>query len=95
MECGQPILVVCKKLGVCKVDPAGKPCSTLFTRISYNGTSSVVMCKCVYVCVLQSCSGYFSNVYVVSLSSVHEDTSSLGKGTSEQRTNDSGKTPKP
>lgn len=47
IECNEPILVVSNKLGVCRVDPSGKPCSTLFTRLSYNGTSSVVKCESV------------------------------------------------
>ena len=37
--------MVSHKLGVSKVDPSGKPCSTCFTRLSYNGTTSVVKCE--------------------------------------------------
>uniref|UniRef100_A0A8C0V258 Pseudouridine synthase n=1 Tax=Cyanistes caeruleus TaxID=156563 RepID=A0A8C0V258_CYACU len=42
--CEEPILVVSYKVGVCRVDPKGKPCQTLFQRLSYNGSSSVVRC---------------------------------------------------
>ena len=35
------------KLGVCRVDSAGKPCSTLFTKLSYNGSSSLLRCEIV------------------------------------------------
>ena len=45
IECSEPILVVSHKLGVCRVTPTGKPCYTHFTRLSYNGSSSVVKCK--------------------------------------------------
>ena len=45
VECNEPILVVSHKLGVCRVDPSGKECSTQFTRLSFNGNSSVVQCK--------------------------------------------------
>ena len=84
MVCNEPILVVCKKLGVCKVDPAGKPCSTLFTRVSYNGTSSVVACECRRV--QQSCSVCLSiRECSVCIGTADEDTGSLGKGAPEQR----------
>lgn len=33
--CEEPILVVSYKVGVCRVDPKGKPCQTLFQRLSY------------------------------------------------------------
>ncbi len=33
------------KLGLSRVDPEGKPCTTHFTRISYDGETSVVKCK--------------------------------------------------
>lgn len=42
--CQEPILVVSYKVGVCRVDPKGKPCQTLFQRLSSNGSSSVVRC---------------------------------------------------
>ncbi|KAL1786855.1 kinetochore scaffold 1 [Sigmodon hispidus] len=43
--CKEPILVVSYKIGVCRVDPRGKPCETVFQRLSYNGHSSVVQCR--------------------------------------------------
>ncbi|XP_055459719.1 pseudouridylate synthase RPUSD2 [Psammomys obesus] len=43
--CKEPILVVSYKVGVCRVDPKGKPCETVFQRLSYNGHSSVVQCR--------------------------------------------------
>ncbi|XP_003935762.2 pseudouridylate synthase RPUSD2 isoform X2 [Saimiri boliviensis] len=45
MTCKEPILVVSYKVGVCRVDPQGKPCETVFQRLSYNGHSSVVQCR--------------------------------------------------
>ena len=33
------------KIGVCKVSPQGKDCHTEFQKLSYNGTTSVVLCK--------------------------------------------------
>ncbi|XP_021258118.1 RNA pseudouridylate synthase domain-containing protein 2 [Numida meleagris] len=42
--CEEPILVVSYKVGVCRVDPKGKSCKTIFQRLSYNGKSSVVKC---------------------------------------------------
>lgn len=42
--CEEPILVVSFKVGLCKVDPKGKECRTVFQRLSYNGRSSVVRC---------------------------------------------------
>ncbi|NWX13913.1 RUSD2 protein, partial [Aegotheles bennettii] len=42
--CEEPILVVSYKVGVCRVDPKGKSCQTIFQRLSYNGRSSVVRC---------------------------------------------------
>ncbi|KAJ8291125.1 hypothetical protein GJAV_G00021670 [Gymnothorax javanicus] len=44
LVCEQPILVVSFKVGVCRVDPSGKPCRTVFQRLSFNGRSSVVRC---------------------------------------------------
>ncbi|XP_035940147.2 pseudouridylate synthase RPUSD2 [Halichoerus grypus] len=43
--CKEPILVVSYKVGVCRVDARGKPCETVFQRLSYNGHSSVVRCR--------------------------------------------------
>lgn len=45
VTCKEPILVVSYKVGVCRVDPRGKPCETVFQRLSYNGRSSVVQCR--------------------------------------------------
>ncbi|XP_019374551.1 PREDICTED: RNA pseudouridylate synthase domain-containing protein 2 [Gavialis gangeticus] len=42
--CEEPILVVSYKVGVCRVDPKGKSCKTMFQRLSYNGKTSVVKC---------------------------------------------------
>ncbi|XP_010165716.1 RNA pseudouridylate synthase domain-containing protein 2, partial [Antrostomus carolinensis] len=42
--CEEPILVVSYKVGVCRVDPKGKFCQTIFQRLSYNGSTSVVKC---------------------------------------------------
>ena len=43
--CQEPIEVVSYKIGVCKVSEKGKDCLTRFKRLSYNGKSSVVLCK--------------------------------------------------
>ncbi len=43
--CSEPILVVTHKVGVCKVDPQGKDCYTTFTRLSFNGKTTVVQCE--------------------------------------------------
>ncbi|XP_036625533.1 RNA pseudouridylate synthase domain-containing protein 2 [Trichosurus vulpecula] len=45
VTCKEPILVVSYKVGLCRVDPRGKPCETIFQRLSYNGHSSVVQCR--------------------------------------------------
>ncbi|XP_047041429.1 RNA pseudouridylate synthase domain-containing protein 2-like isoform X1 [Helicoverpa zea] len=47
IECQEPIEVVSYKIGVCKVSPKGKDCSTVFKRLGYNVNSntSVVLCK--------------------------------------------------
>ncbi|KAI4900403.1 hypothetical protein NFI96_017786 [Prochilodus magdalenae] len=42
--CEEPILVVSFKVGLCRVDPKGKECRTVFQKLSYNGHSSVVRC---------------------------------------------------
>ncbi|XP_053115028.1 pseudouridylate synthase RPUSD2 isoform X1 [Hemicordylus capensis] len=44
VTCEEPILVVSYKVGVCRVDPKGKFCKTVFQRLSYNGKTSVVKC---------------------------------------------------
>lgn len=44
VDCEEPIVVVSHKIGVCRVTPNGKPCKTVFTRISFNGSTSVVKC---------------------------------------------------
>uniref|UniRef100_A0A672TQ76 Pseudouridine synthase n=1 Tax=Strigops habroptila TaxID=2489341 RepID=A0A672TQ76_STRHB len=42
--CEEPIRLFLNKVGVCRVDPKGKFCKTIFQRLSYNGKSSVVKC---------------------------------------------------
>ncbi|XP_026163540.1 pseudouridylate synthase RPUSD2 isoform X2 [Mastacembelus armatus] len=42
--CEEPILVVSFKIGLCRVDPKGKECRTVFQRLSFNGRTSVVRC---------------------------------------------------
>lgn len=37
--------MVSYKIGVCKVSPKGKECKTTFQKLSYDGKSSVVLCK--------------------------------------------------
>ncbi|XP_062974940.1 pseudouridylate synthase RPUSD2 isoform X2 [Elgaria multicarinata webbii] len=44
VTCEEPILVVSYKVGVCRVDPKGKVCKTVFRRLNYNGNTSVVKC---------------------------------------------------
>ncbi|XP_077178990.1 pseudouridylate synthase RPUSD2 isoform X2 [Paroedura picta] len=44
VTCEEPILVVSYKVGLCRVDPKGKACKTVFQRLSYNGKTSVVKC---------------------------------------------------
>ncbi|XP_056282887.1 RNA pseudouridylate synthase domain-containing protein 2 isoform X1 [Pseudoliparis swirei] len=41
----EPILVVSFKIGICRVDPKGKDCRTVFQRLSFNGKTSVVRCR--------------------------------------------------
>jgi 23S rRNA-/tRNA-specific pseudouridylate synthase len=43
--CKEPIEVVSYKIGVCKVSPNGKDCHTEFQRLSFNGRTSVVLCR--------------------------------------------------
>ncbi|KAG5676304.1 hypothetical protein PVAND_006151 [Polypedilum vanderplanki] len=45
VECKEPIEVVSYKIGVCKVSPKGKDCTTTFEKLGYNGETSVVLCK--------------------------------------------------
>ncbi|KAK8741669.1 hypothetical protein OTU49_002330, partial [Cherax quadricarinatus] len=45
VECNEPIEVVSYKIGVCKVSPTGKDCRTEFQRLSFNGKTSVVLCR--------------------------------------------------
>ena len=42
--CEEPILVVSFKIGLCRVDPKGKECRTVFQRLGFNGRTSVVRC---------------------------------------------------
>ncbi|XP_069574291.1 pseudouridylate synthase RPUSD2 isoform X2 [Brachyistius frenatus] len=42
--CEEPILVVSFKIGLCRVDPKGKECRTVFQRLSFNGKTTVVRC---------------------------------------------------
>lgn len=44
--CEQPIAKVSSKLGIMRCGEDGKPSKTTFTRLSYNGKTSVVQCKC-------------------------------------------------
>uniref|UniRef100_A0AAR5PFR8 Pseudouridylate synthase RPUSD2 n=1 Tax=Dendroctonus ponderosae TaxID=77166 RepID=A0AAR5PFR8_DENPD len=45
IECKEPIEVVSYKIGVCKVSPKGKDCSTFFQKLGFNGKTSIVLCK--------------------------------------------------
>lgn len=47
IECQEPIEVVSYKIGVCKVSPKGKDCSTVFKRLGFNPNTntSVVLCR--------------------------------------------------
>lgn len=45
IECKEPIEVVSYKIGVCKVSPKGKDCTTKFEKLGFNGITSVVLCK--------------------------------------------------
>uniref|UniRef100_A0A146L739 Pseudouridylate synthase RPUSD2 n=1 Tax=Lygus hesperus TaxID=30085 RepID=A0A146L739_LYGHE len=46
IECSEPIEVVSYKIGVCKVSPKGKECTTTFQKLGYNPetNTSVVLC---------------------------------------------------
>ena len=43
--CSQPISVISYKIGLCVVDPAGKPCLTTFTRLQYRDGVSIVQAR--------------------------------------------------
>ncbi|XP_071447087.1 pseudouridylate synthase RPUSD2-like [Hetaerina americana] len=45
VDCHEPIHVVSYKIGVSKVSPTGKQCHTDFQRLSYNGSTSVVLAR--------------------------------------------------
>jgi len=45
VHCREPIEVLSYKIGVCKVARGGKDCWTEFERISFNGSTSVVLCR--------------------------------------------------
>jgi 23S rRNA-/tRNA-specific pseudouridylate synthase len=45
VECQEPIEVVSYKIGVCKVSPKGKTCTTTFQKLGYNGKTSIISCK--------------------------------------------------
>lgn len=45
VECSEPIDVVSFKIGVCKVSKDGKECTTVFTKLSSNGKTSVILAK--------------------------------------------------
>lgn len=44
ISCKEPISSLSFKIGVCYVEPNGKPCQTNFEKLSYNGNTSVVLC---------------------------------------------------
>jgi 23S rRNA-/tRNA-specific pseudouridylate synthase len=44
--CTEPIVIVTHKLGICRVDPAGKTCLTSFTRLSYDIHKDISILKC-------------------------------------------------
>ena len=45
ITCSESIEVLSHSFSIFKVGPKGKPSTTTFTRLSYNGTSSVVKCE--------------------------------------------------
>nr|CAD7568911.1 unnamed protein product [Timema californicum] len=45
IECQEPIEVVSYKIGVCKVSPKGKTCTTTFQKLGFNGKTSIISCK--------------------------------------------------
>ncbi|KAI8086147.1 DRAP deaminase [Halteromyces radiatus] len=45
IKCEAPIRTISHKMSVNYVHPEGKPCTTIFDRISFNGKTSVVRCR--------------------------------------------------
>ncbi|KAK9888707.1 hypothetical protein WA026_000937 [Henosepilachna vigintioctopunctata] len=45
IECSEPIEVISYKIGVCKVSPNGKTCTTFFNKLGYDGKNSVILCR--------------------------------------------------
>lgn len=45
IECSEPIEVISYKIGVCKVSPNGKTCSTFFQRLGFDGENSIILCR--------------------------------------------------
>ncbi|ORX45656.1 DRAP deaminase [Hesseltinella vesiculosa] len=45
VTCNEPIKIISHKLSISYVHPDGKPCTTVFRRISTDGQSSIVRCK--------------------------------------------------
>ncbi|CAG2104492.1 unnamed protein product, partial [Medioppia subpectinata] len=45
ITCEQPIETLSHKIGINVIDPKGKPCTTTFERLNYNGKSSTVLCR--------------------------------------------------
>ncbi|KAI8064401.1 pseudouridine synthase [Gongronella butleri] len=45
ITCNEPIKIISHKLSISYVHPEGKPCTTVFQRISTDGQSSIVRCK--------------------------------------------------
>ena len=43
--CDRPVKIISHKLGLCSVREDGKPCITIFKRLSYNGITSLVSCR--------------------------------------------------
>ncbi|KAI9303330.1 pseudouridine synthase [Cunninghamella echinulata] len=43
--CDQPIKIISHKLSMNYVHPDGKPCTTIFNRLSFDGTTSIVRCR--------------------------------------------------
>ncbi|KAJ3271143.1 RNA pseudouridylate synthase domain containing protein 2 [Terramyces sp. JEL0728] len=45
IECSEPLMCVSHKVGVNIVSPDGKPASTVFNRVGFNGRTSLVKCE--------------------------------------------------
>ncbi|GIY40518.1 RNA pseudouridylate synthase domain-containing protein 2 [Caerostris darwini] len=45
VQCKEPLEIISPKMGISIVSPDGKDCETIFEKLSFNGTSSVVKCK--------------------------------------------------